>query len=318
MAKDFSAFNHPKIMFAEHVVEQAGAAGNADRFTFEDNQLRVSRDTIVDLLVVTEESRSGEEDLTDPNGTFLHYLGVNYRVTERPDWVKSGDAPIETFHNFHEGDRSGGAIPDALTTGYTTAWGKLQWNFFEPWIYEPIDTLTVQFTAPATALGYSGYFPVFGVHGRGSRTGMPRFFYIPDVAVPQLLPNIIFAQTYNSNQHCNNLGDEPFKIYKMDLAFSNRLNANGNNDTRLLNVWRMKVTPSIGDSWSDHPVPLIFHGVHMSLPHRIAYHRPPGGPIYLRAGQSISFDIRNYHWAKDTNVQVGFIGRVAPGVGSVI
>jgi len=93
--------------------------------------------------------------------------------------------------------------------------------------------------------------------------------------------------------------------------------ANPNNaDLRLLNVFRAKVIPSIGDSWSDTGVPLCFYGPDMSPAHRVAWHRPPGGPLYLRAGQAVTIQVQNRS-AVELNVQLALVGRVAFGVGSV-
>ena len=318
----YREFNHPLVMFAEAVIPGTGVST-----PIATDALKTSRDMIIDYIAISEETFTqgiaGAGEVVIGNGqTYLHYIDINWGIVEGARWMPGNSVGrMEAFHN-HVGDRSAGGI--MAFANRLAAWGGLRWNFSEPWIYNPIDNVTVDMTMPATPTGQgvAANEPMqvtFG--GVGRRTGLRRSYGIQGIVVPQTgvgLPP--FAQAFSDNQRANNLGAEAFFMTDLSVVFTNRA-AGGpawNADLRLLNFMRMRVTPSIGDSWSYVPIPLAFYGVDMSPPCRVAYHRPEGGPIFLHAGRALTFDVVNNHpGGLPCNVQVALIGRIAPGVGSV-
>lgn len=315
---NWKRFNHPKIVFAEKLIP----AGKVD--TIQQHELKVSRDMVVDYLAISEET------LTTPRGggpfdTFLHWVGVNWGVVERATWQAIGFGSIEEFHNFYEGDKTNEPINPFGNT--RTMWGPLRWRHSEPWLYNPIDTLSVDITTPVILPpGFEGIreLSVF-FDGVGQKSGLRRGFRIPCAPINLQAPGQIFSQSFSAPQMASNLGDEPFKMQSVGVGFPGRYWCENTPDWRLYNFLRMRVTPSIGDSWSDTPVPLAFYGIHQGPPWRVAYHKPVGGPIFLYAGQSIVFQILNDATAAnvggegiDLNVQAALIGRTAPGIGSLL
>lgn len=325
---DWHQFNHPKIVFAEKFIP----AGESR--VIEQHELKVSRDMVVDYLAISDDSFTTDSKLAlAPNMTLLHWLVVNWGVVERPTWIPIGFGMMEEFHNFFEGDRlcmpivAFGGMPSTLF-----AWGPLRWRHSEPWLYNPIDSVSIDVVAPPppgnVTIGTPRYLGVF-MDGVGLKSGMRRSFVIGQAQVGGQAPGIPFSQSFSAPQTMANLGDETFKMQAVGLGFSGR----GWNDVaslpvdnRLLNFFRMRVVPSIGDSWSDTPVPLVFYGIQQAPPWRLAIHKPVGGPIFLYAGQSIIFNIENLATAGNTglnddidlNVQVALIGRTAPGIGSLV
>lgn len=315
-----SRFTHPKILFGEVVVPLGGAATELDQHV-----LKASRDMIVDRIVISEETYSQEAGpaAAFASSTFLHYLDVNWGVVERPRWAGENTyTPIEVFHNVPM-DRSSGGIFNGGATQYA-AWAVNRWRLERPWVYNPQDTLQIDVSHPGVALGFpSGMDFEFMLDGRGIASGLDRIFRIPNVRVPQAPANVPFAQSFTSNRLASNLGDEHYLMGSFGWMSPQRMatGAGWPNDLRILNVLRAKVVPSIGDSWSDANIPLIFYGLDQALPGRVAVHKPFGGPIYLKAGQSMTFSFRfNTPPVLDpvqTNVQVALIGAQAPGIGSV-
>jgi hypothetical protein len=316
---DWHKFNHPKIVFAEKVI----LAGRSD--TIQQNELKVSRDMVVDYLAISDDTFTTEPRVAGPHQTFLHWIGVNWGVVERSTWIPIGFGSIEEFHNFYEGDSTNVPI-DPLTGDTRTMWGALRWRHSEPWAYNPIDTLSIDLAAPQAPIAIGGVreLSVFW-DAVGLKSGSRRSFVIPrSPFLPQGL-GVPFSQSFSAPQLASNLGDEAFKVQSVGLGFPERAWCQTPPvDERLLNFYRMRVTPSIGDSWSDTPVPLVFYGIHQRPPWRLAIHKPVGGPIFLYAGQSIIFNIKNNATVANVdedvniNVQVALIGRTAPGIGSLV
>lgn len=321
---DWGKFNHPKIVFAEKVI----LAGKSD--TIQQNELKVSRDMVVDYLAISDDTFTTAPRITNPHQTFLHWIGVNWSVVERSSWIPVGFGSIEEFHNFYEGDSTNVPI-DPLTGNTLTMWGALRWRHSEPWVYNPIDTVSIDLVAPPAPVEVLGSreLSVFW-DAVGLKSGGRRSFVIPRSAIPGQALGLPFSQSFSAPQLASNLGDEAFKMQAMGIGFPGRTwcdsSLGGPVDERLLNFYRMRVTPSIGDSHSDTPVPLVFYGIHQRPPWRLAIHKPVGGPIFLYAGQSIIFNIENnaipintgLDNPVDINVQVALIGRTAPGIGSLV
>ncbi len=315
----YRQFVHPSILFAEQVVP-ANTAANIQQ-----QELKTSRDMIVDYLAVSEETFSQDLLVAGGGQTFLRYIDVNWGVVDKARWLPGNFyTPSLVFHNV-SGDRSQAGILNGATG--LVNWGKIGYYHAEAWTYNPVDTLSVDATRPANpaannAVQQNNSFHVL-FDGVGIRTGLRRVFQIPNVLFAQAPIGAAPASVpFSNNQQAANLGSETHMVVGFSFVPANRDTAGGvpvpqDADLRLLNHFRLRVTPSIGDSWSQVPIPLAFYGIHWSVPYRAAFHKPAGGPIYLHAGQSITFDIFNRHATQGTNVQVAVIGRVAPGIGSI-
>lgn len=312
----YRQFTHPCILFSEQVV-----AANTP-FSFQQSDLKVSRDTIVDYLAISEETFSQDLAVGGTGGqTFLHQIDVSWGVVEKARWTPGNFyGSADMFHNV-PGDRTqGGILAGAIGTA---AWGKMGYYFAEAWEYNPIDTLSVDATRPANpavnnAVAQNNFFNL-QFDGVGMRTGLRRVFQVPNILFGQApLAAPPASVPFSNPQQAANLGSETHMMTGVAITVGNRTAAQPmDGDLRLLNHFRLRVTPSIGDSWSQVPIPLAFYGIHMSVPYRVAFHKPAGGPVYLHAGQSIAFDVFNRAAAQGTNVQVAVIGRVAPGIGAI-
>ena len=311
----YKGFVHPLVLFAERVA----TAGQQVAITQE--ALKTSRDMIIDYIAISEESLSSGVVLAGAGQTYLHYLDVNWGIVEGARWLPGNSfGNIETFHNY-VADRSSGGIMNFANV--LVAWGGLRWKHSEPWIYNPIDNLTIDFLRPAMPAGIAqaAAEPLrVSFSGVGQKTGLRRDSEVQGINVPQALGGAApLPGTFSDNQRANNIGTDPIFMTDMSVSFPNRQGGGGawNADIRLLNHFRMRVVPSVGDGWSRVQVPLIFYGVDMSPPYRVAYHKPEGGPIALEAGRKIAFDIVN-NSAVTTNIQVALIGRIAPELGSAL
>lgn len=313
----YRRFSHVSMLFAEQVVPAATAAN------IQQQELKTSRDMIVDYLALSEETFSQNLVAAGGGQTFLRYIDVNWGVVDKARWMPGNFyAPALVFHNVN-GDRSqAGIFAGALDLA---TWGKIGYYHSEAWTYNPVDTLSVDATRPANPAGFGVTNLttwIIQFEGVGIRTGLRRVFQIPGVTLlqgPAAAPPV--SVPFSNNQQAANLGSEPHKMIGFSVMPANRDVPGGaaqpmDADLRLLNHFRLRVTPSIGDSWSQVPIPLAFYGVHTSVPFRVAFHKPAGGPIYLHAGQSITFDIFNRS-GQATNIQVALIGRVAPGIGAI-
>lgn len=310
---DWSVFRHPHFRFAE-VVIASGARGFIDQ-----HQLRVSRDTVIDYIMISEESYTTLGAGVSNNRTYLDSLFVNWSLVDRADNSGQGLAPVEEYHNFHNADRS--ITPFAAASA---GWGGLRTDHTLPWIYNPTDTLTFEMSIPAApALGGLGKSVVvdYLAHGVGLNSGLRRTYDVREITIPQdaAAPQVVVSTT---NATASNLGTEAYKMVDFGVSFR-RMTAAGAAtnwisfpDVRYLNHLRLRVNPSLGESWSDVHVPLIFYGLNYSPPSRMIVHKPSGGPVLLKAGQSMVFEFLNAS-AVSTNVQVALMGRIAAGIGSV-
>jgi len=311
----YKGFVHPLVLFAERVA----TAGQQVAIT--QDALKTSRDMIIDYIAISEESLSTGVAPVGAGQTYLHYLDINWGIVEGARWLPGNSfGNVETFHNYVADRSSGGVMAFA---NVLAAWGGLRWKHSEPWIYNPIDTLNVDMVRPAipAPIAATAIEPIrVSFAGIGRKTGLRRNYDIQgiNIAASGAIPAVQWAQSFGDNQRANNPGAEPFYMTDTSIEFTNRQAAapGWNADLRLLNHYRMRVVPSIGDSWSHVPIPLAFYGVDQSVPYRVAYHKPEGGPIMLEAGRSLTFDVVN-NGPQPTNIQVALIGRIYPGVGSV-
>ena len=305
-------FRTPLILFAEQVLIPG------QQVEINQDALSASRDMIVDYLAISEDSVSTDIPVVGLGQTYLHMLDVNWGVVEGSKWLPGNNfGRMELFHN-HVGDRGAGGIMDWANR--FAAWGCLRWKHPEPWVYNPIDNVTAEILKPPMTplvplLAAEPLRAVFG--GVGQKTGLRRSYEIQGINIPAGQP--LFTQPFSDIQRCNNVGTDPCFMTDLSITFPNRqaLIAGWNADIRLLNHFRMRVVPSVGNGWSNVHVPMIFYGVDMSPPYRVAYHKPEGGPIALEAGRKIVFDVVNntQQFAPpgvNLNVQVAIIGRVRP------
>ncbi len=307
-------FRTPLILFAEQVLIPG------QQVEINQDALSASRDMIVDYLAISDDSFSTGIAPVGLGQTYLHMLDVNWGIVEGARWLPGNNfGRMELFHN-HVGDRSAGGIM-AFANRFA-AWGCLRWKHSEPWVYNPIDNVTIDFLRPQMpAAGQAAAEPMhvsFG--GVGQKTGLRRNSEIQGINSPQALGLAPpFVWSFSDLQRANNIGTDPIFMTDMSVVFTNRQAGGGawNADIRLLNHLRMRVVPSVGNGWSNVHVPLIFYGVDQSPPYRVAYHKPEGGPIALEAGRKIVFDVVNntQQFAPpgvNLNVQVAIIGRIRP------
>ena len=309
---DWNRWTHPRIIFAERVIP----AGQTLDITAD--QTRTGRDMVVDLMGI------GAEDLSTQaagvgvaNSSYLRSLNINYQVTERPWWVNAALIPAPAFHNFCGDHSLEGWFQGAPQANLR--WARIQWEHAVPWIFNPADTLTIELTAPQLPdmVVYTGLRVAAVFEGAGGVTGLRRLFRIDGLLNQTPIPPTPVAFRFSDAQDGNNQGNEPFVMRKMGfINTTNPANEFSDADTRLLHVFRAKIMPSIGDSWSERGVPLASYGPHMSPPYRVAWHRPVGGPLYLRAGQAVALRVQNIS-AVPINTQFTLLGRIAFGIGSV-
>ena len=72
----YRRFTHPLFMFAEQVVA-ANTAANIQQ-----QQLKTSRDMIVDYLAISEDTFSQDLAVAGGGQTFLRYIDVNWGVVD--------------------------------------------------------------------------------------------------------------------------------------------------------------------------------------------------------------------------------------------
>lgn len=297
MRFDPARFVHPKILFDE--IRIAGGGGPPTELS--SAALTAPRDMIVDFIGFSEETFS--DGLGAANDTYLQYIDVNWRIGERPLWRAQDLHRVVDLHNLY-GDRS--CDPCAVDLA---GWGSFRWNFAMPWIMNPYDGFSVDWTNIAAAVQIPRLIcPT--LHGVGVKSGTKRA--IQTLTLLTVPPIGIATVTNTTNDPINgaNHSDEPFRIDSLTIAFPG--NSSSNTDRRILNHHRIRIIPSVGGDWSEPRVPLIFYSPHAGLPNRVAWHKPVGGPLYMRAGQRITFTIRNNAAINQCNMQVACLGRTAP------
>lgn len=305
MEFDHTKFTHPRILFDETQVAFGGGAATP----LATNNLRTSRDMIVDLIGVSDETYS--LNLGAAGNTFLQYIDLNWQVTERARWRPLDLARAIDLHN-EIGDHS-----TDPTQADLAGWGMHRWLFSEPWLYGPKDGYQIDWSQPARAGGAAtvarNITTMFD--GVGVQTGARRTFQIPNFPIAGSAGGVLVTGTGTNTLTAACPGDEQYRITNFGIAFN--AVAWAGTDLRVLNHMRIRVHPDVGDPWSEFPIPLIFYGPHMSPANRVCWHRPVGAPLLLKAGQGLVFELRNNHAATTTNVQVAILGRIAPGVGSI-
>lgn len=306
--EEFMRFTHPRILYAEARVV-AGAPG----IYLDQNQLRTSRDMLIDYIWLSEESAS--LDTGEKNLCLLHNLLVNWAISDRQAFYPHEGVPCGVLHNLWDAERT--AIPFNMFGDPIVYPAVFLWRHTVRWLLNPAQGIRVDWSLTPAQIQVGAIETGFVMHAVGLKTGMRRLYGIrvptpqgPPIGLPPL------AQTAASPTTAHNLGDEPYLVESTGIYFGKQWAANPDADTRWLNLLKYKVVPTWADAWSEVPLPVLMYGLQMGMPARSVIHKPAGGPIYLKAGQAVNF------WAAntgnvDTNIQVALIGRVAYGVGSL-
>lgn len=302
---DFTLFTHPRILYTERAIDNTAVV------FVDQNALRTSRDMLIDYIWVSMEDYSVGGGGIGPNNTQLQFLWLNWNISDRAQWFPEGVVPCQMLHNFWDCDMS--VVPN-LGAGLCVP--TYLWRHTLRWVYNPAQGMTINWAVPASNQQACPILPVkVGLHGQSMRTGHRRLF-------EELVPfpasaGAAVAGTASVPQTFFNLGDDPYAIESFTWAPSLETFASG--DMRVLHHYRMKVQPTWGDAWSEVPVPLILYGIHQGSVNRYVTYKPPGGPLLLKAGQSINWtlDFTRGPAQSPQNVQIALIGRVAYGIGSL-
>jgi len=208
---DLSRWNHPRIIYAERSIP----AGQT--LTLTSTLTRTGRDMVIDLMGLSAEDYTPAAGGIVPDVTYIRSLNVNYMVTERPWWLSSmALIPAPAFHNY-PGDHSLEGWFQAAASD-NLRWSRPMWAHKEPWTFNPVDTLSLEYSAPAVLnVGVPQYQPtsiMMVTDGAGEVTGLRRVFRFaanlpqhPPVIRPQALQ-------FSDQQDGNNQGNEPFRMHK--------------------------------------------------------------------------------------------------------
>ena len=319
---DFSVFCHPRILYTE--LNLTAAAGALPRSTTNFNDLKCSRDLLIDFIYIGDDGTYATGNVT-VNQSNLQGLNVNWQIADRAAYFPQALVPVMAMHNWWDCDRTqtyGPAQNPAVD--YLTPIGNLYWRNTLRWVYNPSQSFRVDWQKIGNNLGQAMPGVLLRVHlnGIGLRTGHRRTF--GDVTAIPAGPAAAAIQTGQivNPPLMSNISDEPYLIEGVSLPLDATwwpgigAGAGIDQDLRYFNYLRLKITPTQGEPWSDVPIPMAIYGVHMGPAMRAAWYKPAGGPILLKAGQAITFDCQNT-LARATQVQIALIGRTAPGHGSL-
>ena len=314
---DFSVFTTPRILYTEMDLTAPGTVG-ATGITA-NNDLRTSRDYLIDYIWIGDDGNYRLGGAANESGT--QYLNVSWQISDRAPIVPQALIPLPILQNWWDCDRS--HDPTVAAAGYPAC--NWFWRHTLRWVYNPGQTYRVDWQKNPTQAGAGIAVPLTvspALTGVSLRTGHRRVFTAtatiaagPAVALngpPQV-------GSINNPNTMGNIADEPYLIEGLGWNFGPDWWGTG--DTRFLNWLYMKVVPSQGEPWSDVPVPLALYGIHQGIAHRGAFYKPPGGPILLKAGQSMIVTVQNtipaVGIAQTVRAQIGLVGRTAPGYGSL-
>lgn len=306
-------FVSPKLAFAEVTCPAAtnGIYINQEIY-------KVSRATLIDYIVITEESLSvngaggpGGNYAITTNAMMLNDLRVNWWVTDRARAALRTRTPF-VYNNYCDGDRSytglatfgGGLLPEAF--------GNFVWKFRRPWTYRPGNSFVVEWSYPMgqavnPGAGYpniaAGASPQVIFHGVGQNTRHRRIF---EMQLPAF--NAGTTGSFAQPEFVAQLSDEAYDIDGITIVAGDSTWP----DYRLYNMIRLRINPSQMEPISDDPVPIIMYGIDQGPPRRAVIYQPTGGPLLLQPGQSIGWEIDNLNAAINTNLQIGLVGRTMP------
>jgi len=306
---DFSTFVHPQMLFSERAL-----AANGEVF-MNQNDLKTSRDFVVDYIWFSEYSLPDIGGVPGAQATLIQDMWVNWAITDRAWWFPQDVVPAPYMQTHWDADRT-----QAANLALNLANPTFVWRHPLRWLYNPNQGVTVEWEDPGTIANSPG-FPTpggglpglgFGFNGFGLKTGRRRLFNMEWAIAAQGVGPAPVIATASVPATMHNLGDEPYLIETTHLPMFNTNLL----DQRWLNYYRMKVQPTWGNAWSELRVPFLMYGTSIGPNNRDCWYKPSGGPIYMKAGQSVNFRVQNRSLFP-TTVQVGLIGRVAFGLGSV-
>lgn len=319
---DWSVFTHPRILYTELALSIA--AGATPRLTTNFNDLKCSRDLLVDYIYIGDDGTFSSSPAT-PNQSNLQGLNINWQIADRAPYFPQGLVPVMTMHNWWDCDRtqSYGPAQNPDVT-FLNPIGSLYWRHTLRWVYNPSQSFQVDWQKVGNNAAPPGAMPAVNLnvymYGVGLRTGNRRAFGAGGAvaAGPIGGPAVVQNGQIVNPPLMSNVADEPYAIEGIGLPLDATWwqGVGANQDLRFFNYLKLKVSPTQGEPWSDVPIPMACYGVHMGLPMRGAWYKPPGGPILMKAGQAMTFDCQNT-LARNTQVQIALIGRTAPGYGSL-
>jgi hypothetical protein len=308
---DFSVFVHPRILYTEQELGPAGT--ESSRATTDTNDLKTSRDFLIDFIWIGNDG--GYKYGGDYSADYGASIEVNAQIADRAPFFPQGLIAAFALQNWWDCDRTHNPVLPKFD--YPQA--VFLWRHTLRWVYNPAQSFRLDWQKQPSQLGG---IPVdlnlgVGLSGVSLRTGHRRLFgagaTIPagpgGFGTPPQTGSIIQPNTMG------NIADEPYLIESTSFAFDPRTWAA--QDARFLNWLYVKVVPTQGMPWSDVPVPLALYGIHQGIARRSVFYKPPGGPILMKAGQSMVFQLENQVATRIVLVQIGLIGRVAPGYGSL-
>lgn len=291
---DWSVFNWPKILFTEVRI-----AANTTVTTPAD-QLKCGRDMLIDWIGISEETFSG--GVQAANVTYMNDLSFNWWIHDRPQWAPQvipamfGDLAYESLRDVN------------LAVLPTAGMGAYQFHHPVKWLYPAFQNVSIEWTNPVSVAPTGNLQVGVTMHGVGITSGHRRIFgltFIFATNVAGMTQNIASNTALMGNPGDQSYLMSDFHLVPLDVQWQ----ALG--DNRVGNHLRIRVRPTNGDAWSDVPVPIIFYGPQRGQPQRIAWFKPPGGPILLRRNQQVVFQLQN-NAVVATQAQVALIGRVAP------
>lgn len=315
---DFSVFTHPQILFTERFL-----AAGSDPVATDYNDLKASRDFLIDWICIGDDGNYGTS--FDINASNLQHLEVNWQIADRAPVFPAGLVPAAAFQTWWDCDRT--QLPTLSSGFYPNS--VFFWRHVLRWVFNPSQSFRIDYEmpTPTNTQSFSDANVVkdiaVGIHAVGLRTGHRRVFgtggtlnVSPQPGQPPVTGSLV-APNFTGN-----IADEPYLVEGIGWLFNDtwqQAAPAGPGDTRWFSYLRLKFVPTQGQPWSDVPVPLWMYGVHQGPPQRSIWYKPPGGPILMKAGQSMIFQLRNEGTVPSQNMraQIGLIGRVAPGYGSL-
>lgn len=308
---DYSIFTRPRILYTECQLSPMGTEGASA--TTSTNDLRTTQDFLIDFICISADGdylHGGPKHFNS-----LGYLYLNWQIAGRAPFFPQRLVPAFTMYNWWGGDA--GHCPVVTPDVYPFA--IYSWQHALRWVYHPGQSFRVDWQKRGSAGGGIPVDVVLGVglDGVSVRTGHRRIFW-SDATIPAGPGGIGAPPQVGSIVQPNamgNISDEPYLIERFILTFP--YDNWAGNDVRWLSWLYIKVVPSHGQPWSDVPVPLALYTLHQTTTRLKVPYKPPGGPILLKAGQAIVFQLENRSPGNhEALVQIGLFGRVASSDGS--
>ena len=132
---DFSVFTSPRILYTE--LNLTAAAGALPRATTNFNDLKASRDMLIDYIYVGDDGTyaTGSATIDQSN---LQGLNVNWQIADRASFFPQALVPVMSMHNWWDCDRTQtyGPAP-AVAVAYLNPIGTLYWRNTLRWVYNP-------------------------------------------------------------------------------------------------------------------------------------------------------------------------------------